>query len=303
MLLLLSTVAFAADEVVDRVAAVVRDDVIALSEIQDAVDPSFFDTQCAGDATCQRELEHQVLDELIRSALIRQELVRLQIDVTTEQVDRQIDAIWREQGHADRSSFRDFVENEGLRWSNYRRLIRNDLRTQMFRSRVLFARVSIHEDELRDAYQRISRDSKVDVARITAVGMAGGGELSPGDLVDRVRKGELTWQGALDEFDSAQLNDRWAPLEWARGSLLAPLDEAIFAAKEGDILDPIEVNDLWVVVRVESRGQSVDIEPFEDVRDQLQARLTDTKLQEIEAAWYARARRETAVKVLLEPTP
>ena len=73
---------------VDRIAAVVNDDVITLSEVYE-LGREFIDARAqAGDVSERRIAELEVLDTLIRRRLVEQTAVELQIDATAEDVDR-----------------------------------------------------------------------------------------------------------------------------------------------------------------------------------------------------------------------
>ena len=83
---------------VDRVAAVVNDEVIALSEVYDLGD-SYIRQACPRmQPDCITQAEVQVLESLIQRSLIRQELYRLGMQVTAEEIDRTIDQVGRDNG-------------------------------------------------------------------------------------------------------------------------------------------------------------------------------------------------------------
>ena len=85
----------AAAATIDRVAAVVDNDVLTLSEVYE-LGGDYIEQASAssgGDPKVRRELELEVLDTLILRRLISQEMVRLGMDVTEEELERSIDDI------------------------------------------------------------------------------------------------------------------------------------------------------------------------------------------------------------------
>ena len=109
---------------VDRIAAIVNDDVIALSEVYELGD-AFIRQSCPRmQDTCVDRAEADVVESLIQARLVRQELYKLGLQVTAEEIDRTIDQISRGNGLADRVALREEVERAGMTWEAYRDLRR-----------------------------------------------------------------------------------------------------------------------------------------------------------------------------------
>ncbi|MBW1876806.1 MAG: hypothetical protein JRJ84_00445 [Deltaproteobacteria bacterium] len=78
------------------------------------------------------------------------------------------------------------------------------------------------------------------------------------------------------------------------------LDAAVFSTEPGAIAEPVVVVGsvfLVKVIEMESSG----VVPYEEAEPQLRERLYNTKVTEQVEQWYLQARRQSAVKVLLEP--
>ena len=100
--------------IVDRVAAVVNDDVITLSEVYE-LGGEFIEKaveDASGNPTRRREAEIEVLDSLIKRHLISQEIAKLGLDVTDVELDRTVDDIARRNG-LERDQLRSEVEKSG----------------------------------------------------------------------------------------------------------------------------------------------------------------------------------------------
>ncbi|MBT3220889.1 MAG: hypothetical protein HN348_17535, partial [Proteobacteria bacterium] len=144
--------------IVDRVAAVVNDEVIALSEVYD-LGKDFVSSRCPTSApACQTEAELEVLDEIIKRVLVRQELNRLGMRVTGTEIDQAIDQIVADNTLSDRDQLRREVERTGLSWEAYREQLLEQLQMQRFQQAIIGPRISVAEDEVRDLYQRTVRD-------------------------------------------------------------------------------------------------------------------------------------------------
>ena len=124
--------------VVDRVAAVVNDDVIVLSEVYDLGSDYIEQKTTAGGGTpaSRRLAELEVVESLIQRRLISQEITRLGLDVTDLEMDRTIDDIASRNG-MDRDTLRVEVEKTGIPWIEYKSELRENLRQMKFDEAVI----------------------------------------------------------------------------------------------------------------------------------------------------------------------
>ena len=299
--------------VVDRIAATVNDQVITQSEIYD-IGRDYIQQRCAGmlsNSSCEREMEFEVLDALIKRDLIRDELVKLQMRVTTEDIDVAINQAVRDGGFEDRQALREEYERQGIRWDFVREDIANRLRLQRFQQRVLLPRVTVSEDEVLDAYQRTARGEREVEAELEALGI-----LIPTDadqqtridmvaqaseLVQRINAEEVTWSDAVAQFDGAGLNDIVTGRSYERGDLDETLDQVVFSAEIGVTQPPVLVGEVLFVLRVVKKalGES-KVVAFEEVEERLRMQIFQEKVGEAEEEWYQRARRAAHIDILLE---
>lgn len=361
--------------IVDRVAAVVNDEVISLSEVYD-LGREFIDQRCAdvaepepappppapvpapetptdgaspadapadappadappGDPapppppdapapdagprtrlepSCVASAELEVVDALVRRVLIRQELVRLQLDVTGADVDQAIDRTVKQYELADRQALKAEVEASGKRWDQYRDELLEFLRGQAFQARVLAPRVTITEDEIKDLYQRTSRKVTKPSVKVSGLGIAIPPDATPSQqellltqatgLVASLNAGEIPWDQAVQLYDagaSAMFEDQ----DFVPGSLIEPLGSVVFNAEVGVVQPPVRMTtpsglDVLFVLKVDAKSTLSEVAPYEEVKAQVQEQLFQDKLADAEEEWYQRARREAAVDVKLK---
>ena len=308
-LLLIGGVARAA--VVDRVAAVVDDEVIALSEVYD-LGRQFIEDRCrqpGAPAGCRREAELEVLDSIILRVLMRQELERLDMAVTAEDVDRSIDAISRDNGYETRAELREAVEASGLRWDTYREQLTEQLLQMKFTESIIRPRIVVREDELVDLYQRLTRDEvsgpSLAVLDATMVSAPVGEPEALADLVmsareavAAIRAGEATWESLTETFPGASQQPMGAG--GVRVEDLAPaLAEVVVDQPAGSVTDPVLLGGSLLVLRV-VEWRSSDVAPYESLVDQLREQVYKGKIDAEVEQWYLQARRQASVQVLLE---
>jgi peptidyl-prolyl cis-trans isomerase SurA len=308
-LVLLSSVASAG--VVDRIAAVVEDEVISLSQVYD-LGSDYIKQRCAtGGPRCNHEMELEVLDALIKRVLIREELSRLGMRVTGKEIDQAINRMVAENGMNDRQELREALAREGVEWDAFREDLTESMRMQSFQGAVLSQRVVVREDELRDAYQRTARDSREEEISLDAMGI-----LIPADadeeaaaavvaatdaVIAALNAGEMTWEAAVAQHDSAGLSDIVGGRRYGPGELNQAVDTVAFAAEVGPVQPPIRVGNVLFVVRVTDKGLGeARVVPYEEVEAQLRNALFQAKIADAEEEWYQRARRLAAVEILLK---
>ena len=122
--------------VVDRVVAVVNEEVITLSEVYDLGD-QFIQQRCGRNVVgsfsrCIYEAEVEILDSLITRSLVKQKLAEAGMTVTPEEVDRTINNIMRDENIPDRETFKKAVTAQGWEWSGYKEELSQQIRQMKF---------------------------------------------------------------------------------------------------------------------------------------------------------------------------
>jgi peptidyl-prolyl cis-trans isomerase SurA len=297
---------------VDRIAAVVDDQVIALSEVYD-LGGQYIEQQCPGeDPVCRRKMELQILDTLVMRALIEEELKKLDLDVTDQELDRATDQIARENSLDGVDGLRKAVEASGLAWDVYRAQLKEQIRQLKFNEAVIQPRVQISDDELLDLYKRTKDDyASSPTAKVQAITIRvpdGSGQQGMVDTVTKARDvrqqvidGTLSWDDAVKQYHSGMFTgpDGMLP-PVKKGDLTEALDKAIFASKAGDIPEPILVKGTVFLLKVLDLQQG-GTKSFDDVKDELRSKLSDQKGEEQLQQWYQQAKRKASVKILLAP--
>ncbi|HHO49668.1 MAG TPA: hypothetical protein ENK18_02070 [Deltaproteobacteria bacterium] len=294
---------------VDRIAAVVNDEVIALSEVYE-LGGEFFAERCPqGGDSCLLDLELEILDVQIRRTLIRQELDRLDLQVTASDVDQAIDDTIRQYPQiSDRAGLRAEVEAQGQRWDQYREELFEFLRTQRFQGRLLAPRISLNDDEVRDRFKRESRKMTKPTATVSGFGIVVPQDADQDQIVQittdavalvaALNAGELAWEDAVEEHDLADVSSMFGR-EVVQGELVEGLDAVIFSAEVGVVQPPLRLGTMLFIVRVDARGERALTLPFEEVEEQIRNQMFQEKLTEAEEEWYQRARREATIEVKL----
>lgn len=291
--------------VADRVVAVVNDEVITLTEVYAFTD---YIEQAAVTPGGREQAEAQVLELLIERILINDEIKRLKIDVTPQELDWQIDAVARA-NNMDRDEMRVEIEKTGLTWETYRDELEQSLREQKFGSYVLRPRITITEDEIKDRYLRATNASgaSAEAARLQVVflGFPAGADDAAKDAV-RARMAEIRAQavGGADfaslsaAYDEAGFGARGGEMGSFRpGELMPALDAVVTATATGDVTPAVETEQgIFLVLVAERRGAT---EGMAEARNEIMEQIFQERLQDEQLRWFEQARRQASIRVLL----
>ena len=140
LLFLLAPAALRAQEIIDRIVAVVEDEAIFESDVDQAVRQYFFQKGQTSVTPAEREqVFKDALDNLINDKLVIAQAGRLGIDVPFSDVETQvkkaIDENTKQLGGED--AFKRQLETEGLTMEDLKKLYRTQIRNRMLVERVL----------------------------------------------------------------------------------------------------------------------------------------------------------------------
>jgi len=294
-------------ETIDRIAAIVNDDVITLSEVYELGADYIEQRGAAGGPAARRDVEIEVLDSLIQRRLISQEIGRLGMDVTDVELDRTIDDIARRNG-LEREDLQREVEASGLPWDQYREELEENLRQMKFSQGVIRPRITVDEDALVDAYQRRVASAELpaimDLGAFFIVVEEDGESVSvekAREAMVRVNNGE-SFETVASEVDEGPYGSRKGHMgTYKAGELMGELDAVAMQLSTGDTSEPVVTPQGVFVLHMFEKTTEAPVS-FADVRDQLFEEVYAQAIQDETELWYRQARRRAAVLIKLEPS-
>ena len=149
-------------ELVDRVAAVVNDQIIPLSEVQQRAAPQLAQVGQIADPS-EREASRQkalkgALDQLVDEALIEQQVKDENIVVSDADIDAGIADV-KKQNHFTDDQLDQALRMEGFTHQGYRDFMRKQIaRLRLIRERVA-SKIKLSDADLRAEYEKMKRTS------------------------------------------------------------------------------------------------------------------------------------------------
>ena len=145
-------------EIVDRIVAIVNDEVISLYELDQAMQPyidQVRNSRYAPDVERQLtfEVRGKILNEMINEKLADQELKRQKISVTEKEVDGAIERIKESRSLTD-EDLRNALSAQGLAYDEFRRQTRQQILRAKLANREVRSKIVITEQDIQAYYDR-----------------------------------------------------------------------------------------------------------------------------------------------------
>ena len=304
----------ASAEVVERIVAVVNDDIVLLSELRDRLQPYLAEIRAVPSAV-EREArlaqaQREMLQAMVDEQLITQQARRSNVSVTAEEVDRAIQNVIRA-NRMDRDQFIQALAGQGMSYAQYT----IDVRRQLLALKVLNARVrgriNITTEDVRDAYNQTVRQVRLTdsfegaqvLVRVPAD--AGPREVATARAraqraLARVRAGEAFADVARTLSDDASTRADGGSLgRHVNGQLDPVLDDVFLSLEPGEVApEVVRTSQGFHVLKLVTRDAS-QVQPFEAVRDGLYQQLVEREMARQQQLWIKELRRRAFLQMRL----
>jgi peptidyl-prolyl cis-trans isomerase SurA len=298
---------------VDRIVAVVDDEVIVNSELQEKLSQIVSQLKAKkAKLPAKKVLERQVLERLILNKIQLSAAARSGVNVGEEILAQAVSNIARK-NRMSLSEFRTAVERSGMSFNEFRNQLRNQIITQQFMTKEMRSRVHITEREI-DAYianakEVVQAPKKARKTRKTAFHLyhiliatpegASSEEVQSAKrkaqkLVKKLRAGADFENIALSESDGQQALEG-GDLGWlSRNQLPSIFAKRVPRMGRGEISDPIRTSSGFHIVKVASYkgGKVIKEKTKSPIFEQTKARHILIRTSEITSDDDARIRLE-----------
>lgn len=287
-------------EVVDRIAAVVNNDIITEHELSKVA--SLRGRETKQDVNTRQE----TLEKLIDETLFNQLLSKSKIEVTDDDLARQIaDILGRNRMSLDQ--LKNELASKGVSYEEYKKEIILGIRRIKFISQVIGPQVKITDQDLRDYYQRnqerfrgshrahiaeivlplegISSQEEFDRLSDTALSIVA--KARHGAKFDSLSKQYSKGPNSAEGGDIGMVDLKDLPLE---------VSNAVKSLKVGETSNPILTGNAVIIVKLISLPE-ISADDFEKLRDDIYAALYDRKIEETLTNYLAKERQKAFVEV------
>jgi peptidyl-prolyl cis-trans isomerase SurA len=299
-------------EVVDRIVALVNNDVITLSELEES-GRHFFDQVQKSTSPSEREeklreARKAVLEQLIENKLLDQEIRSKKIEVPDREVDAAIQELMTH-NHITENDLKKALAKDGLTYSYYRQRIREDLGKMHLVNREIKSKIVLKEEDLRKTYDQNLKEYtdqlEVKVQQIFFPIP----QLAMEDQITTIRKeAQAILEKARQGEDFAQLALKYSKGPEAReGGVLGffkpkelrpELEEAAFKLKPGELSDLIQSPEGFHILRVMER-KGGEPKSFAEVQDKIRDEMVQAEAERQFREWMKALRAKAYIDVRL----
>ena len=291
----------------DGIAAVVNEDIITISEVREAM--AFEVTR--GERSRERisALYKQTLNNLMDIHLQLARARQLQMSVSDDEIDRQVEALIVDNQISD-DQLVQMLKSRGMTLEGYRQQIREGLLVTKVVNAEVRSRLIILDSELQEAYEGRQESYRVaGTQTVSHILFLLPERATDDDVAQRQAEAERVLQEIRGGGDFAALARQYAEGPSAeRGGLLGTFqanellpgfDEATAGLQPGGVSDVIRTRVGLHIVRLEDR-QADSFKSFDSVQEALQNELLREKTEAKYQEWLEALRLQAYVKILYE---
>ncbi|TPV93484.1 MAG: hypothetical protein B7733_20140 [Myxococcales bacterium FL481] len=302
--------AAAKPQVLDRIVAVVNDDIILQSDLDASMlsDPVVAQALAAlgpdagpeAKAAKRRELADTALDSLVTDKLVLLEAERYQLTVSDDEIDMFLRNWARQNGMETVAELEQAVMASGefasfaayRAWQHHQILI--------YRTEDAVLQVAVSDAQVREHYRKMGRgeDARVDVLRWAIRPRDEGAAArdtayaSAKQLARRVTAGE---DPAVIESETG-LVPRSETI--GRGQIAPALEDSLFAGRQGEVVGPLTAGQGFEVFKIVEHHAS-DLMPFDEAKENIRRQLHDEAFAKARSEWRTDLRARAHIDVRL----
>lgn len=299
-------------EVVDRIVAVVNDDIITLSELNEAMRP-YEQKILASGYTSERErqmlfrVREDMLNQLIDQKLTDQEIARYKLNVSDNEIDQAIERIKKTNSLTD-EGFRAALEREGMSMEAYRQRMKEQLLRANLLNKEVKSKIVITREDVRKYYDEHPDLYKVTQSYVLET-ILSRPEPSRADISNAVSRNALEtllpllrsgkpFSDIVSTVQQPGLDLRQIELGEYRLDVMAPeIRDTVTRLKPGDYSEVIETDQGFQVFRVleirKNAGKTLE-EATIEIEDKLYREILDARFNK----WLQELRKKSVIKIV-----
>jgi peptidyl-prolyl cis-trans isomerase SurA len=299
------------EAVVDRVVAVVNQEIITLSELEKWKGPLVAEIKTEDRLAKQeqtREVLQKILDRLVEEKLVDQEVKRLGIKITAKELEGAIEELKR-RNNLTRENFEKALAMEGLSLEGFKK----EFEKQILRSRLISMAVKVEpkvgEKEMKDFYEK-NRDRYrgVETYRPGQILLYIPKDATPEQVqeirnrcqkvLEKIKKGEDFGELAVLYSEDASAKDRGDLGYFKKGDLLPAFEKEALHLKVGETSGIIRSEFGFHIIKLLDR-KGVDPPSLEEVREKIRVDYFQAEMDKALKQYIATLREKSIVDIKL----
>ncbi len=295
-------------EIVDKIVAVVNNEIITLSELNEQAEPykEKIEKGYAGKdkARLLEETRKTILNRMVDQILIKQEAKRLGIIIRDDEINSMLTDMLKKR-NLTMDQFKTLLARDGLSLESYKEEARSHLMRGRLATREIRSKIMVTEREIGDYYKLHREEYEGRVAVKLRQILILCPSTAPAEkkrevraemesIMARIKGGEKFEDLAAKH--SPGIGGELGFVE--KGSMLQPVEDVAFSLKVGEMSGIIESPAGYHIIQVlDKRGAG--IKTFESVRQEIIEELTREKSERKFEEWIGELRKKSHVEIRL----
>ena len=299
------------EAVVDRVVAMVNQEMITLSEVEKRI-PSLKEEIMTEDRLQKQErkqaLFRQVLEKLIEEKLIDQEAKKSAVKVSSKEVEAAVEEVKRRNG-ATQEDLERALAVEGLTLETYKKQIEKTIQRQRLINWSVKVEEKAGEKEFREFYQKnISRYRSNETYRPAQILFIIPKEATPEEIreirkkcqsvLERIRKGDDFGELALLYSEDTSNRDRGDLGYFKKGELLPIFEREALRLRVGEVSGIIRTEFGFHIIKLLDR-KGTDPLPFEEVVERVKADYYESEMEKAFRQFLTTLKEKAVIEIKL----
>jgi peptidyl-prolyl cis-trans isomerase SurA len=310
-LVLLGMANVAQARVVEKIVALVGDDIVLQSEVEDRAAPLMAEIAAIANPT-EREartnaIRREVLERLIDDQLLAQQATELKLTVGNDEIDRAIEQIKRDYSLTD-EQLKDELRKQGLSMATYRQNTKKEILKYRVINIAVGSKINVGDSEVQSYYDRHMKSANVQMrASHIFIAIPEGAdnatvverEKLARSLLARAQQGEDFAKLAREYSEDAGTRAEGGDLGFiGRDILPKPIEELVFSMHVGDIRGPVRADRGYHVIKLVDK-RIKDAKPLAEVQDDIRIRLRQREMERQTKIYLGDLRKKILVDVRL----
>jgi peptidyl-prolyl cis-trans isomerase SurA len=297
--------------VVEKIVALVGDDVILQSEVEDRAAPLLAEVAAipnAGERDARATaVKREVLDRLIDDQLLAQQATELKLTVSNDEIERAIGQIKRDYNLTD-TQLADELRKQGMSMALYRMNTKKEILKYRVINIAVGSKINVGDSEVQSYYDRHMKSSNVQL-RASHIFLAIPENADNATVLEREKLAKSLLVRAQAGEDFAKLAREYSQDAGTRADggdlgfigrdiLPKATEELLFSMKVGDIRGPVRADRGFHVMKLVDK-RNKDAKPFAEVQDEIRMRLRQREMERQTKIYLADLRKKVLVDIRL----
>ena len=295
-------------EVVDRIVAVVNDDIITLHQLDQEMAKRFpgqVNSNLSGPELYNQR--KKVLSEMVEQTLLHQRTKELGLSVTQDDLDGALQDV-EKQNNLTRAQLKQALESQGMKFDDYLDNLRNQILRLKLIGREVQSKVEVTNKETREYFRQHIDDYRlapfVKLSRIsfpftaaTTASEKRSLHFQAEDALDRLQSGD-DFNAVLAIYKNEKVAEGGELGTFGKGELTPQFEKAISGLQAGQVSPLLETPQGYLILRVDERS-SGGFRKYDQVKGEIEEILRKSNTEEAFKEWTANLKKNAYIDIRL----